>query len=183
MGLTARDDDGFRVGEDGTAGAAAGVQHRRAGPPTTTLELMGGDLPPVLLKPLERSLIQRQQSADHGSIVSPVSDTSEIASIMDRAVHFLPPGNTASSAYDWGHPAARRPRDPPGQQDAGRLQGPRQDLRPPRRQLVHDRHGRHDADAVSRQEQHRQRALGAYPPPRSWAGGLTSYADRLFFRQ
>ena len=57
----------------------------------------------VLLKPLERTLmIQRQQSADHGIIVSPPSDTSEIAGMMQRAVHFPPPGNTASWAYDWG---------------------------------------------------------------------------------
>ena len=45
-------------------------------------------------------MIQRQQSAEHGIM----SDTSEIAGMMERAVHFPPPGNTASWAYDWEHP-------------------------------------------------------------------------------
>ena len=59
--------------------------------------VLGGDRPQGALKPLERTLmIQRQQSADRGIIVSPPSDTSETAGMMQRAVHFPPPGNTAS---------------------------------------------------------------------------------------
>ena len=84
-----------------TRAVAGGVRHRRAGRPDhhpgAGQGVLGGDRPQGALKPLERTLlIQRQQSAEHGIIVSPPSDTSEIAGMMLRAVHFPPPGNTAS---------------------------------------------------------------------------------------
>lgn len=74
--------------------------------PTTTLEQVkksGGDRPQVVAQATGAHPVdQRQQSADHGTIVRPLSDTSDVASMVERAVHFVPPGNSASWAYNRG---------------------------------------------------------------------------------
>ena len=99
--------------------------------PTTTLELVKEYWEEigltVLPKPPERTLmIQRQPSAEHGIIVSPLSDTSEIAGMMQRAVHFPPPGNTASG------PTIGAPGCAPAASSASAATRRRVDPQPPR---------------------------------------------------
>ena len=223
MGLTARVGDGFRVGEDGKAVLLL-VEYSTGElvDPTTTLEQVKEYWEAiglqVLLKPLERTLmIQRQQSADHGIIVSPLSDTSEIASMMERAAHFLPPGNTASWAYDWGTWLRADREIRLGSKTLADFEGgvmPGEEPPAQIKELATWVEGRERLDIGSPEYLELSRKVYAfhadnlymigtvgmaptlyiaknsignvpteYPPPRSWAGDLTSYADQLFFRQ
>ena len=223
MGLTARDGDGFRIGDDGQAVLLL-VEYSTGElvDPTTTLELVKEYWETiglkVLLKPLERTLmIQRQQSADHGIIVSPLSDTSEIASMMERAVHFLPPGNTASWAYDWGTWLRADREIRLGSKTLADFEGGMMPGEEPPAQIMELAtwvEGRERLDIGSPEYLELSRKIYAfhadnlymigtvgmaptlyiaknsignvpteYPPPRSWAGDLTSYADQLFFKQ
>ena len=161
-------------------------------------------------------MIQRQQSADHGIIVSPLSDTSEISTMMERAVHFLPPGSTASWAYDWGVWLRADREIRIGTKTLADFEGgvmPGEAPPAEIKELASWVEGREQLDIGSPEHLELSRKIydyhadnlfmigtvglaptlyiaknsignvpSVYPPPRSWSGDLTYYAEQLFFK-
>ena len=136
---------------------------------------------------------------------------------MLRAVHFLPPGNTASWAYDWGTWLRADREIRLGSKTLADFEGgvmPGEEPPAEIKELATWVEGRERLDIGSPEYLELSRKVYAfhadnlymigtvgmaptlyiaknnignvpteYPPPRSWAGDLTSYADQLFFRQ